>query len=115
MLIQGDEQSAYRSGHVSTGDALDGRVEVVERLALNDLRTDLATDAEAGEATLNSDEAIQKLKSRVLNEDVKSWTDRLVFLTDFLMLSMSRGRILRRLMTSALTPSLARRSAASRE
>ena len=57
MLIQGDEQSAYRSGHVGTSDTLDGRVEVVERLALDDLRADLAADTEGGEATLDDEES----------------------------------------------------------
>ena len=47
----------YGSGHVSAGDTLDGRVEVVERLALDDLRADLAADAEPGEAALDGDEA----------------------------------------------------------
>ena len=59
--------------------------------------------------------------TRLTHEDVSSrygsriiTTYRLVFLTDLLMASMSRGRILRRLMTSALMPSLASASAASR-
>ena len=43
-------------GRTSAGDALDGGIEVVERLGLDDLRADLATDTEGREATLHNDE-----------------------------------------------------------
>ena len=50
--------ATYGSGHVSTSDTLDGCVEVVEALSLNNLRADLAAHAEPGEAALGSDQAI---------------------------------------------------------
>lgn len=51
------KHATYWRRDVSAGDALDRRVEVVKRLALNDLRADLAADAKAREATLNGDES----------------------------------------------------------
>ena len=47
----------YGSGHVSTGDTLNGRVEVVKGLALDDLSADLTANTEHGEATFNNDQS----------------------------------------------------------
>jgi hypothetical protein len=52
--------STYGGGHISAGDTLNGRIEVVEALALNDLRADLATDTKHGETTLHDSKAAHK-------------------------------------------------------
>ena len=49
--------STHGGGHVSTGDTLYGRIEIIEGFALDDLCTDLATDTEGREATFDDDEA----------------------------------------------------------
>lgn len=48
----------HGSGHVSTGDTLYGRVEVIEGLALDNLSADLAANTERREATLDDDDAV---------------------------------------------------------
>ena len=52
--------NTYGSGDISTGDTLNGRIEVVERLALDDLSTDLTANTEGGEATLNNHQSANK-------------------------------------------------------
>ena len=104
----------HRRGDVSTGDALNGRVQVVKGLALDDLGADFRADAECGEAALDGDKA----RSRSVHDRTShssAITYRFVFLTDALIVSMSSGRMLRRLMTSASRPRASRsRSMATR-
>ena len=49
---------AYGSRDVGTSDTLDGRVEVIEGLALDNLSADLAANTERREATLDDDDAV---------------------------------------------------------
>ena len=46
--------TTHGGGHIGTSDTLNGCVEIIESLALDDLRADLAADTEAREAALNS-------------------------------------------------------------
>ena len=54
-------ETTYGSGHVGTSYTLNRRVEVVECLALNDLRADLAANTECGETTLDDDNAATRV------------------------------------------------------
>lgn len=57
--------STYGCRNISTGDTLDGCIEIIEGFALDDLSTDLATDTEGREATLHNDETARHVnKSR---------------------------------------------------
>jgi hypothetical protein len=108
-----------RCGDVGTGNTLDGSIEVVERLRLDDLSADLGSDTEHGETTLDGNEAVfTLLVSEAIRREKKGEreTHRLVFFTDSLMVSMSKGRIDLRLTTSTSMPSsFLRISAASSE
>jgi len=46
----------HRSGNISTSNSLDGGIEVVKGFALNNLGTNLATNTEGRETTLNNDQ-----------------------------------------------------------
>lgn len=51
-------RATYGCRNVSTGDALDGCIEIIERFALHDLSTDLTADTEGRETTLHNDEPV---------------------------------------------------------
>ena len=67
--------ATYRSREVGAGNALNGGVEVVERLRLDDLSTDLRADTKHGEATLDRDEAVRLLDRSLDGVNVQR-TDR---------------------------------------
>ncbi len=50
--------TTHGGGHIGTSDTLNRRVEVVEALGLDDLRTYLTTDTERRETTLCDDKAV---------------------------------------------------------
>ena len=51
--------TAYRSRKVGTGDALNGSIEVVESLGLDNLGADLRPDAEGWETSLDGDKTVR--------------------------------------------------------
>lgn len=114
----------YGCGDVSTGDSLRGSVEVVERGRLADLGKDLGTDAECYKEKKKEtcfskiifffffSRRQQDLPGKPPSTVIKC----LVFFTLSMIVSMSNGLILLRLMTSTLIPSsFSNNSAASRE
>lgn len=113
------KKDTHRSGEVGTGNALNGGIQVVERLRLDDLGTDLGSHTESGEATLNGHETAARQKhwsapAPRSPASSKSRTHRLVFLTLSLIVSISNGLMLLMLTTSTWMPSFSRISAASR-
>ena len=58
-----EKGETYGSRDISTGHTLDGRIEVVERVAFDDLRADLGADAERGEAAFDCDESTHVIVS----------------------------------------------------
>jgi len=50
-------RDTYRGRHVSTGNTFNGGIEIIKRLALNNLSAYFASNTELGEATLDGDQS----------------------------------------------------------
>ena len=58
------KHQTHGSGDVGASDTLNGRVEVVKRLALDDLGADLTANTERGETTLSNDKPDHRTLAR---------------------------------------------------
>ena len=71
MHTSNEKYKTYRGGNVGASNTLDWGIQVVESVAFDDLSTDLAANAEHGEATLGDNEPVRLLDGCLDGIDVE--------------------------------------------